>query len=262
MIDTHAHLDMAHFDQDRADVIARARESGVTTIITVGIDLASSQQALKLAEHYDGVMATAGIHPHHASGVSEADITRLAHLAEHPKVIAIGEAGLDFYRNRTPRARQIQVLRWQLELATTLDLPVVIHCRQAEREMLPLLRQWVSSQKDTGKPPSVVIHCFSGDIETAREYLDMGCFISLGAYLGYPTSVKLHSVIESLPSDRIMLETDCPFLPPQSHRGKRNEPAYLAITAGLLAKIRKAPLDVITRQTTENAHRLFHLSPQ
>jgi TatD DNase family protein len=250
---------MAHFDQDRVDVIARARESGVTTIITVGIDLASSQQALKLAEHYGGVMATVGIHPHNASGVSEADITHLAHLVEHPKVIAIGEAGLDFYRNRTPRETQIQVLQWQLELATTLDLPVVIHCRQAEREMLPLLRRWVS---DTGKPPRGVIHCFSGNTETARQYLDMGFFISLGAYLGYPTSVKLHSVIESLPPDRIMLETDCPFLPPQSHRGKRNEPAYLVVTAGLLAKIRKTPLDVITRQTTENAHRLFNLPPR
>ncbi len=250
---------MAHFDEDRADVIARARESGVTTIISVGIDLASSQQALNLAEHYDGVMAAVGIHPHHASGVSEADITHLAHLVEHPKVIAIGEAGLDFYRNRTPQEVQIQTLKWQLELATTLDLPVIIHCRQAEREMLLQLRRWVSSQKDTGKPPRGVIHCFSGDTETARQYLDMGFFISLGAYIGYPTSVKLYSIIESLPPDRIMLETDCPFLPPQSHRGKRNEPAYLVVTAGLLAKIRKTPLDVITRQTTENAHRLFNL---
>jgi TatD DNase family protein len=230
----------------------------VTSIITVGIDLASSRQALKLAEQYDGVLAAVGIHPHNVVGVSEEDIAQLARLTEHPRVIVIGEAGLDFYRNRAPRERQIQVLKWQLELATTLGLPVIIHCRQAEREMLPLLRQWVSSHKDNEKP-SGVIHCFSGDLETARKYLEMGFFISLGAYIGYPTSVKLHRVIQSLPEDRIMLETDCPFLPPQSHRGKRNEPAYLAITAGLLAKIRKVPVDVITRQTTENAHRLFNL---
>jgi TatD DNase family protein len=262
LIDTHAHLDMAHFDQDRTDVIARARASGVTTIITVGIDLTSSRQALKLAEHYDEVMATVGIHPHNVIGVREQDVTQLAHLAEHPKVVAIGEAGLDFYRNRALRETQIQVLKWQLELATTLGLPVIIHCRQAESEMLSLLHQWVSSCKDAGETPPGVIHCFSGELETAQQYLDMSFLISLGAYIGYPTSVKLHSVIAGLPPDRIMLETDCPFLPPQSHRGKRNEPAYLAITAGLLAKIRKVPVDVIIRQTTENACRLFHFPPK
>ena len=201
LIDTHAHLDMAQFSEDRGDVIARARVAGVNAIITVGIDLKSSQQVIGLAEHNAEVSATVGFHPHNATGVSQEDITNLAKLAKHPRVVAVGEAGLDFYRKNSPRKAQLQVLKWQLELATKLDLPLIIHCRQAENDILRLLHDWTSSHKQLRG----VIHCFSGDIETAQHYLDMGFFISLGAYIGYPTSLKMHNVISSLPQDRIML---------------------------------------------------------
>jgi len=258
-VDTHAHLDMGPFNNDRAEVIARARESGVSTIITVGVDQGSSEQAIKLAKSHNEVFAAVGFHPHNVARVNKIDIARLAQLAEHPRVVAIGEVGLDFYRAYSPRGAQLRVLKWQLELAAKLGLPVIVHCRQAEKDMLPLLRDWVSHDKHHPEQPPGVIHCFSGDTNTAREYLDMGFFISFGAYIGYPTSGSLHSVIGSIPQDRLLVETDCPYLPPQSHRGQRNEPAYLPITVGLLARIRQVSPEQIAQETTQNARRLFHL---
>lgn len=250
---------MALFKKDRADVIARARDAGVGTIITVGIDLESSRTAIKLAENHVEIVATVGFHPHNVTGVREGDVANLAHMANHSRVVAIGEVGLDFYRRYSPREVQLQVLRWQLELAVKVDLPVVIHCRQAEKDMLPLLRDWALSHKYLKGQPRGVIHCFSGDIDTARQYLDMGFFVSLGAYIGYPASVNMRSVIRSIPRDRLMVETDSPFLPPQSHRGKRNEPAYLPLTVELLAEIRQVSSETIAWETTKNARHLFRL---
>ena len=257
MVDTHAHLDMNPFRQDRAEVISQARDSGISTIITVGINLESSQQAIKLAENHREVLATAGFHPHEASQVTEADIATLAKIADHPRVVAIGETGLDFHRNYAPREAQLQVLKWQLEVATRIELPVIIHCREAEPDMLTVLRDWTSSHQAPPGKPRGVIHCFNGDTDTARQYLDMGFFISLGAYIGYPTSTDMYDTIRSIPQDRLVVETDCPYLPPQSHRGPRNEPAYLPFTVQSLAEIREVPPETIARETTRNAHRLF-----
>jgi TatD DNase family protein len=250
---------MGPFSKDRTEVVARARDSGVSAIITVGIDQGSSEQAIKLAESYREVFAAVGFHPHNVAGVSKLDIARLAQLAEHPRVVAIGEVGLDFYRDYSPREAQLRVLKWQLELVAKLGLPVIVHCRQAEKDMLPLLRDWISHDKHPQGQPLGVIHCFSGDTNTAREYLDMGFFISFGAYIGYPTSGSLYSVIRSIPQDRLLVETDCPYLPPQSHRGQRNEPAYLPITVGLLARIRQVSPEQMAQETTQNARRVFHL---
>jgi len=259
IIDTHAHLDMPHFNKDRAEVVFKALESGVSTIITVGIDLESSRKAIKLAESYKEIFATAGFHPHEASRVKEASLAELAEIAKHPRVVAIGELGLDFYRNRSPREAQLQALRWQLEMATEVDLPVVIHSRQAEKDMLAALRDWASHCKHPDGEPVGVVHCFGGDTDTARQYLDMGFLISLGAYIGYPASLRSHHVIRSIPLDKLMVETDCPFLPPQSHRGKRNEPAYLPLTVKLLAEIKQVPPETVARETTRNACKLFRL---
>ncbi|MBI2831994.1 MAG: TatD family hydrolase [Chloroflexi bacterium] len=259
IIDTHAHLDMSHFDSDRPEVIARALAAGVDNIICVGIDLDSSRKAIELAETYSRIFATAGIHPHEASKVTKSDMAILKEIAKHPRVVAIGETGLDFYRNIAPREAQSRVLGWQLELAAELDLPVVIHSRQAEYEMLAVLRDWTSRNRKNGERPPGVIHCFNGDNESARRYLDMGFFISIGAYIGYPASLRAHSAIRAIPPERLMVETDCPFLPPQSHRGKRNEPAYVVTTVELLAKIREVSPEMIAAQTTENARRLFRL---
>lgn len=258
IIDTHAHLDMPEFDADRAAVIARARDAGVETIVSVGTDLESSRKAIALAEEYPGVFATVGFHPHEAAHMKEADVALLAELTKRPRVIAIGELGLDYYRNRAPREVQLQALKWQLGLAEKLGLPVVIHCRQAEKDMLLLLRDWTSSRRSNRASPVGVIHCFSGDMETARQYLDMGFFISLGAYIGYPSSLHRADVIRAIPSDRLMVETDSPFLPPQAHRGKRNEPSYLPATVQVIAEMRKVAPPVIAGETTQNARRLFH----
>lgn len=257
IVDTHAHLDDTAFDKDRSEVIARAVESGVSTIISAGTSLESSRKTIALAESHPEILATAGVHPHEANGVTEADITTLAQIARHPRVVAIGEIGLDFYRNRSPREAQLQVLKWQLELAVKLDLPVVIHCRRAEGDMLPLLREWTASDTRKSGLPLGVIHCFSGDIDTARQYLEMGFFISLGAYIGYKPSERVNGIIRSIPPDKLVVETDCPYLPPQSHRGKRNEPAYLPLTVEVLAKIRGVSPETIARETTQNAHNLF-----
>ncbi len=259
IVDTHAHLDMDSFNKDRAEVIARALDSGVSTIITVGTNLESSRKAIKLAEDYPEVLAAVGFHPHEVSVVGEADIANLAKIAHHPRVVAIGEVGLDFYRNYSPREAQSRALKWQLELAVKLDLPVIIHCRQAEKEMLTLLRDWTSYHRRPRGEPRGVLHCFNGNIDTARQYLDMGFFISFGAYIGYPSSLHMHHVIRSIPQDSLVMETDCPFLPPQSHRGKRNEPAYLPLTVGLLAEIRQVSLEIIAEETAQNTRCLFRL---
>ena len=259
LIDTHAHLDMAAFDRDRAEVVSRAGDAGVSTIISVGIDLKSSQKAIALAESYPEVLATVGVHPHDVSQITKANIASLADAAGNSRVVAIGEIGLDFYRDRSPREIQTQAMRWQLELAEQVNLPVVIHCRQAEEEMLPLLRDWTSSARGGDAEPRGVIHCFNGDIETAQQYLEMGFYLSLGAYISYPSSRHLHNIIRWLPLDRLMLETDCPFLPPQEHRGKRNEPSYLLSAAEIIGRIKGASLEVIARETTQNARRLFRM---
>jgi len=250
---------MSPFDKDRRQVLTRARDSGVSAIITVGIDLGSSKQAVKLAEECSPVLAAVGFHPHNVAGVDELNISKLAQIAEHDRVVAVGEVGLDFYRDYSPRDAQLRVFKRQLALAAELDLPVIIHCRRAEKDLIPLLRDWVSGGNHPPKRPPGVIHCFSGDIDTARKYLDMDFFISFGAYIGYPNSGDLRGVIRSIPGDRLLVETDCPYLPPQSRRGQRNEPAYLLSTVELLAEIRGVSVGQIARETTENARHLFRL---
>ncbi|MFC1943570.1 TatD family hydrolase [Chloroflexota bacterium] len=260
IIDTHAHLDMSAFDKDRKEVIARALDEGINTIITVGTNLNSSKKSIELAEEFPEVFAAVGLHPHDVATVERADIASLDIIANHPRVIAIGEIGLDFHRNYSPRGAQLQALKWQLDLATKLELPVIIHCRQAEKDMLSLIREWTSRYRGPYGQCQGVIHCFSGDSDTAKQYLDMGFYLSFGAYIGYPTSRNSHDVIRNIPEDRLLVETDCPFLPPQSHRGKRNEPAYLTLTVQVLAEIREESPSGVAEKTTQNARRLFRLA--
>ena len=250
---------MPHFNDDRAQAIERAFSSGIGAVINVGIDIASTKAAIKLAESHPGIYAAAGFHPHNVTGIKYADIDQIAQLAGHPRVVAIGEVGLDFHRDYSPREAQLWAFRRQLEMAAELSLPVVIHCREAEAELIPIVKDWALSLKGN---PVGVIHCFNGDAAAAQTYLDMGFYISLGAYIGYPKSRGLHDVIKSVPQDRLLVETDCPYLPPQSRRGKRNEPAYLPLTVTEIAGIRGVSRDVIAAETTENACRLFRLELQ
>jgi TatD DNase family protein len=251
---------MGAFDKDRAQVITRALEAGISTIITVGTNLESHKKAIELAENYPEIFASVGFHPHDVATLDMANIVSLSEIANHSRVVAIGEIGLDFYRNYSSKRAQLQALKWQLDLAAELELPVIIHCRQAERDMLDLLRIWTSYHGSPQSQCQGVIHCFSSDSDTAKQYLDMGFYLSLGAYIGYPTSTNAHNVIRSIPKDRLLVEIDCPFLPPQSHRGKRNEPAYLPLTIQALAQIREESSDDIANTTTQNARCLFNLA--
>lgn len=254
LIDTHAHLDMPRFDADRAAVIDRAREAGVLKIITIGIDIPSSLKAVELAQSDGGIFATVGIHPESAGNTTGQEIDALGRLAVQPRVVAIGEIGLDFYHDYASAEKQIEVFRRQLELASRLNLPVVIHSRKAEKELIPVLKEWLGSYP--AEQPGI-IHCFNEGFETAQIYLKMGFFISLGGYIGYPSAKGVRDVVKELPLEKLVLETDSPFLPPQSHRGQRNEPAYVVETAKELARIKGLSLEEVSRFTSQNARMVF-----
>ena len=257
VIDTHAHLDMSEFDSDRVAVIERAGQAGVKTIVTIGIDAGSSQAAVDLAQKYSSIYATVGMHPHDAKRVTAENMAHLEALARQPRVVAMGEMGLDYYRNTSPKDAQVRVFRWQLDLADKVGLPVIIHCRQAVPDMLEILRQWSSKSQIVG--PKGIIHCFSGDLATVKTYIEMGFYIALGGYISYPSSVSFKAVIRDIPLEKIVLETDCPFLPPQQYRGMRNEPAYTILTLQVLADIKRASLEEIADCTTANAKTVLRI---
>ena len=257
IIDTHAHLDMSQFDYDRKEMIQRAYGAGVKTIITVGTDLASSRKAVELSGKCPGIFAAIGVHPQEANKINPGDIKEFTAMAKNTQVAAIGEIGLDYYRMTAAREIQLKVLQLQLDLAANLNLPVIIHARQAEDDMVSILTKWTAALPPEIKQEPGVIHCFNGEAATAEKYLNLGFYIAFGAYTGYPSS-RLAEAIRSVPDDRILVETDCPFLPPQTHRGKRNEPAYLP-NLGVIARSRTESFETIAKKTTENAKRLFRI---
>lgn len=251
LFDTHAHLHFPGFDEDRDAVLARARAAGVRRMVTIGTDGETSRAALALAERHPDVWATAGVHPHDAAESDEAAQGEVERIAAERRVVAIGEIGLDFFRNLSPPETQERVLRRFLALARRLRKPVVLHCRDAHAEILALLGE--ERVADVGG----IMHCFSGDVAIARRCLDLGLLISLAGPVTYPNARALPDVARFVPGDRLVVETDCPFLPPQGYRGKRNEPAYLTITAARVAELRGEPLDDLAARTTANARRLF-----
>lgn len=259
IIDTHAHLDMHPFDEDRSEVIRRAVEAGVCMMVNPTVGLKSAEKVIRLSEREPQIFAAVGFHPHEVSKVTEADVKTLAQITTHTRVVAIGEAGLDFYRNLSPRETQIKIFKLEMELAADTKLPIIIHCREAEKDMLASLHNWVAETKYPEGRARGVIHCFGGDDSILKQYLEMGFYISVGGYLTYPTSARLYDVMKNIPDDRLMLETDCPYLPPQPHRGERNEPAYMTFTLELLAKLRGVTGETVAKQTTRNACRLFRL---
>ncbi len=256
LIDTHAHLDMPHFAEDLDETIHRARHAGIARIINVGIDLSSSLKTVELTHRYDFLSAAVGVHPQESKTATVDEMERLAELARQPGVIAIGEIGLDFFRDYSPREKQVEIFERQLELAAVIGLPVIVHCRQAESVLTSVLETWTQRHPCSRRG---VIHCFSGNLETAQSYVRLGFYISLGAYIGYPSSKAFQEVIKHLPLERLLLETDCPFLPPQNQRGKRNEPAYMIETAMKLSEIKGLRLEETAQLTTSNAKKLFNL---
>lgn len=257
MVDSHAHLDMAEFEADRDEVLRRAAASGVTAIINMGTDLDSSRASLGLAYKYPGVYTAVGIHPNDLDGTFDEDVEWVRGLAGNDRVVAIGEIGLDFYRKRSPRERQLDSFQRQLELAAALELPVVVHCREAHQELMAVLEGWVQLQKRHGELG--VLHRFSGDIALASRYIELGFLVSLAGPVTYPGANDLAAVARSVPLEKLLVETDCPFLAPQQYRGRRNEPAYLPLIVERIAELRGMPMDAVARATAQNATRLFRL---
>ena len=259
LIDSHAHIDLPNFDKDREQVFARARQGGIRVVVNIGLDVKSSRASLEMARQYDDVFSTVGFHPHEASEMRDEDLKALAELAQDEKVVAVGEIGLDFYRNLSPRRSQEEAFKKQLDLAVELGLPVVVHCRQAHREVFNILSDWVRATLSAGRLRRGVIHCFSGDIELAQRYIDMGFCISLAGSVTYPSAGELVRVAREIPLDRLLLETDAPFLAPQAYRGKRNEPAYVALIAEKVAQVRGVPREVVAEAAAKNTISLFKL---
>ena len=256
VIDTHAHLDFPQFDGDREQVIERALATGVKTMINVGADLVSSRAAVALADTYPQVYAAVGVHPHDAKTLTEETLEELKALASHPRVVAIGEIGLDFYRDLSPRDQQRRAFQQQLALAREMGKPVVIHDRQAHQEVMSILRQWIDS--NVRQPPGV-LHCFSGDLAMAQEAIELGFYISIAGPVTFQNARRLRELVHQLPLEKLLIETDCPYLTPHPPRGKRNEPAYVKLVAQEIARIKGLSLEEVARITSSNAQALFAL---
>lgn len=254
LIDSHAHLDMSDFVNDFSEVLERAEEQGVNTIINVGIDESSSRAAVLLADKYSQIYAAVGVHPHDAKNASEDIFPVLAQLALHPKVVAIGEMGLDYYRNLSPRLVQQKIFRQQIELSKELKKPVIIHDRDAHADTLKILKEHGAGRFGG------VMHCYSGSWELAKEYLKMGFYISFAGPVTYGNARKLHEVARKMPLDRILVETDCPFLTPVPYRGKRNEPSYVIKTAEKIAQLKGINFVELAKHTTENTREVFGIN--
>ncbi|HUS11299.1 MAG TPA: TatD family hydrolase [Pyrinomonadaceae bacterium] len=257
-IDSHAHIDSTEFDRDREEVIQRARDAGVSASLNVGTGDPHSgvfQRALELAEKHAGVYAAIGTHPHDARLFDDLAEKLTAELAsQSSRVIAWGEIGLDFHYDNSPRDVQMKVFERQLQLARDLRLPVIVHTREAETETIELLKScWAGS----GLPG--IMHCFSGSLRLAQQAIDLGLSISFSGIVTFKKADELRAVAKQVPVDRLLIETDCPFLTPVPFRGKRNEPAYVVEVGRCLAELREVSLEEMGRTTTENFRKLFQL---
>lgn len=257
LVDSHAHIDFPQFDADREAMLERARAAGVATLLAIGTGPGPEKldSAIPFAEQHDWIYATIGIHPHEAKKADAGHYEELERLAGHPRVIAWGEIGLDYHYDFSPRDVQHRVFREQLALARKAKLPVVIHCREAWPDCIAILdEEW------RGSGLGGIFHCFSGTLEEARQGLEMGFLVSFAGNSTYPKAQHLRDIARELPLDRMLIETDSPYLAPQAHRGKRNEPAYLAEVARTLASVRDLGTEEFAAATAENLHRFFRLT--
>ena len=235
LVDTHAHLDL--LEGDVAAVLERAYAVGVTGVVAVGIDLAASRRAVELAHAFPQVRAVVGMHPHDASRLDDAALRELGRLAADPRVVGIGETGLDFYRDRSPRSDQERAFRAQVELARGLGLPVVVHDREAHADTMRILDEYAPFD---GR---LVMHCFSGDLEMAHAILDMGGYVSVAGPVTFHNARKLQDIVRELPTEKLLIETDCPFLSPHPYRGKPNSPERLVLIAEKVAELKGIPVE-------------------
>ncbi|MCA9460704.1 MAG: TatD family hydrolase [Nitrospira sp.] len=256
-IDTHVHLDDPRYDADRESFFQRAAEAGVTTFITIGCDLPTSQSAVRLAQNQDNVFATIGVHPHEAREIQPDWYSQFRELARHPKVVAIGEVGLDFHYDHSPRQIQRQRFREQIQLAKDLGLPLVIHSREAKEETIQIL------QEEMANEVGGVFHCFSEDAWLAQKALDLGFYLSFSGIITFRNAQPLRGIVQTVPDDRLLIETDAPYLTPVPYRGKRNESAYVKLVAEQIATLKygdsPSGLEHVANLTSENARRLFKI---
>jgi TatD DNase family protein len=258
LIDSHAHLDAKAFEADRHQVIERAWDAGLGAVITVGVGetLSELEGAVALADEYERVFCTVGVHPHDARGIQPEWYGRIERLAGHRKVVGIGETGLDYHYMHSPKGVQRDAFERFLKMGREAGLPVVIHTREADEDTISVLRE---AREEGGGPLSGVVHCFSGDYPLAKQVLDLGLHISFTGVITFPKAEPLREVLEKIPIEKVLLETDCPYLSPVPFRGKRNEPARVVHVAETVAEVLGRSIDEVARITTENAVRLFRL---
>ena len=259
LVDTHCHLNLPEYEPDREEVLDRARSAGVERILIPGVDLQTSKIAIELAEKYDDVFAAVGIHPHYVSEWSPALADEVANLAQSPKVVAIGEIGLDYFRNLSPPEKQRIAFAAQLEIASALNYPVLIHNREAIGDILEHLNTWVLNLPSTLSARAGVLHAFSADLDSATQAIAQGFYIGIAGPVTFPKAEALRDIVSQLPADRLVIETDSPYLTPEPRRGRRNEPAHLEWIAQKVNDIRDDEYNTI-RATTENAKKLFRWS--
>ncbi len=254
LFDTHVHLNAEQFEEDLSEVIARAQEVGVTNMVVVGFDRPTITKAMELVEEYDFLYAAVGWHPVDAIDMTDADLEWIESLTAHPKVVAIGEMGLDYYWDKSPKDIQMEVFRKQIRLAKKVKLPIIIHNREATADTVSIL------QEEGAAEVGGIMHCFSGSVETAKVCVDMNFYISLGGPVTFKNAKKPKEVAAEVPLDHLLIETDCPYLAPHPYRGKRNEPSYVKLVAEQIADIKQISVKEVEQATTANAKKLFGIN--
>ncbi|MCC5804267.1 TatD family hydrolase [Rossellomorea vietnamensis] len=254
LFDTHVHLNAEQFDEDLEEVLLRAREAGVEKMVVVGFDRPTINRAMELIVQYDFLYAAIGWHPVDAIDMNDEDLVWIEELSQHPKVVAIGEMGLDYHWDKSPKDVQKEVFRKQIQLAKKVKLPIVIHNREATQDIVDILRE--EGAEEVGG----IMHCFSGSPEIAQECVEMNFYISLGGPVTFKNAKKPKDVAREIPLEKLLIETDCPYLAPHPYRGKRNEPAYVKLVAEQIAELKEVSLEEVERITTENAIKLFNIN--
>lgn len=251
LFDTHVHLNAEQFSEDLNEVIDRARLEGVQNMVVVGFDRPTILKAMELIEEYDFIYASIGWHPVDAIDMRDEDLVWIEELAKHPKVVAIGEMGLDYYWDKSPKDVQQDVFRKQIQLAKKLKLPIVIHNREATADIVTILKEEKAAEVGG------IMHCFSGSVEVAKECVEMNFYISLGGPVTFKNAKKPKEVAQEIPLNKLLIETDCPYLAPHPYRGKRNEPSYVKLVAEQIAELKGLSYEEVSQVTTENAKILF-----
>ncbi len=251
LFDTHAHLNATQFNEDVEQVIERARAEGVSHIVVVGFDRPTIERAMELADQYSFIYAAVGWHPVDAIHMTDDDLMMIEQLAAHPKVVALGEMGLDYYWDQSPKEVQKEVFRKQIRLAKKVKLPIIIHNRDATADIVHILREEQAAEVGG------VMHCFTGSVEVAHQCIDMNFYISFGGPVTFKNAKKPKEVAKEIPLDRLLIETDCPYLTPHPFRGKRNEPSYVKYVAEAIAELKGLSFEEVAQKTSDNAKRLF-----